>query len=72
MEVAFAMAAFTLSASSFDISRPAFPGATAGRGSSVDIVCLVDWVEAVVDSELASEFSSPSAVKNNPFAALRS
>lgn len=35
IDVAFAMASLTRCASSFDMSLPAFPGATMGFGSSV-------------------------------------
>lgn len=71
-DVALAIASFTLSASSFDMSRPAFPDATTGRGSSVEIVCFVEFVETVVDIVVANEFMRPSGVKNNPLAVFRS
>ena len=67
-DVAFAIAAFTLSASSLDIRRPALPGATAGRGSSVLRACFAACVVTVDANVVASWVSSPSAVRNRDFA----
>lgn len=66
------MAAFTLSASSFVISRPAFPGVTAGLGSSVVIGGFEDCVDIVVDKVVASWVIKPSGVRNSDLAASRS
>lgn len=71
IELAFAMASFTLSASSFDIRRPAFPGTATGRGSSVDTTCFEVCV-AEVDIEVASAFIRPSAVRKSFLEASRS
>lgn len=71
IELAFAMASFTLSASSFDIRRPAFPGTATGRGSSVETTCFEVCV-AEVDIEVASAFIRPSAVRKSFLEASRS
>jgi hypothetical protein len=71
-DVALAMAFLTLSASSFDINRPALPAGAAGLGSSVvtvDFDVFVDTVEAIV---VANAVGSFSAVRNIAFAVVRS
>lgn len=70
-DVAFAMACLTLSASSFDINRPALTVDAAGRGSSV-VTATLDCVDTVVDIVDAKAVGRPSAVRNNDFAAWRS
>jgi len=67
-EVAFAMASLTLLASSLVKSRPAFPGATTGRGSSAIATFFFAPVDTVVDNVVAREFMSPSTVKNKSLA----
>lgn len=68
--VAFAMAAFTLSASSLDISLPALKLDAARRGSSVvTAAAFVDCVETVDDIESARAVGNFSAVRNKDFAA---
>lgn len=52
-DVALAIAALTFSTSSFDISRPALPGAAAGRGSSV-VTGALAWLDTVVESVVAN------------------
>lgn len=71
-DVAFAIAAFTFSASSFDIKRPALPGATTGLGSSVATACFDECVDTVVESVVASCVGRLSAVRNRLFAVCRS
>jgi hypothetical protein len=67
-EVALVIASLTLLASSLDRSRPAFPGAIAGRGSSAIVTFFAAPVDTVVDKVVARAFRSPSTVKNKPFA----
>jgi hypothetical protein len=63
------MACLTLSASSFDINRPALTVDAAGRGSSVVTAALEDCVDTVADIVVAKAVGRPSAVRNNDFAA---
>jgi len=67
-DVAFAMACLTFSASSFDISRPAFAEGTASLGSSV-VTAAFEWVDTVVDIVVARAVGRPSAVRNSDLAA---
>ncbi len=70
---AFAMAALTFSASSFDISRPALIVGAACRGSSIINAALVACVfETVVEMVVASAVGRFSAVTNNVLPAFRS
>ena len=62
-DVALAMACFTFSASSFDISRPAFAEGTASLGSSV-VTVVFECVDTVVDIVVANAVGRPSAVRN--------
>lgn len=72
IEVAFAMACLTFSASSFDISRPAFPDSAAGLGSSMVTAAFAPCFDTVVDIVVARAFGKPSAVRNKDFPASRS
>lgn len=67
MLVAFAIAALTRSASSFDINLPAFAIAAAGRGSSVVRAVFVVLVDTVVDKVSANAVSRLSGVRNDCF-----
>jgi hypothetical protein len=62
-DVALAMACFTFSASSFDISRPAFAKGTASLGSSV-VTAVFDCVDTVVDIVAARALGRLSPVRN--------
>ena len=66
--VALVMASLTLLASSLVRSRPALPGAIAGRGSSVIVTFFAAPVDIVVDNVVARAFKRPSGVKNKLFA----
>ena len=72
IEVAFAIACLTRSASSFDISRPAFPTSGCDLGSSIVIAIFVPCFETVVDIVVASAVGRPSAVRNSDRPACRS
>lgn len=72
IEVAFAIACLTLSASSFDINRPAFPASGTGLGSSIVMATLVPCFETVVDIVVASAVGRPSAVRNSDLPVCRS
>ena len=61
------MAFLTLSASSFDINRPAFTTG-ASLGSSVVMAVLVDFVDAVVEIVVARAVGRLSAVRNSDLA----
>ena len=71
IEVALAMAAFTLSCSSFDSDLPALPGIGAFGSSIVSegFPARVDTLEMML---VVSAFSFPSAVKKSDFPASRS
>ena len=70
-DVARAIASRTLSASSFDMSRPALP-CVAGLGSSVVTGGFDECVETVCEIVVASCVGRLSAVRNRAFAACRS
>lgn len=72
IEVAFAIACLTLSASSFDINRPALPASGTGLGSSIVIATFVLCFETVVDIVVASAVGRPSAVRNSDLPVCRS
>jgi hypothetical protein len=72
IDVADAIAARTLSASSFDMSRPAFAAADGARGSSVDTICFGACEETVVESVVPSALSRPSSVRKRAVDVLRS
>lgn len=72
IEVALAMACLTLSASSFDMSRPALPATGSGLGSSTVIATFVLCFETVVDIVVVSAVGKPSAVRNSDRPAWRS
>lgn len=72
IDVAREIASLTFSASSFDMSRPAFPGPAAGFGSSVATGAFAACVETVLDRVSASCVGRLSAVKNSDFAACLS
>lgn len=71
IDVAFAMAALTLSCSSFESNLPALPGMGALGSSIVNdgFPARVDTLEMML---VASAFSFPSAVKKSDLAASRS
>lgn len=70
-DVAFAMASRTRCASSFDIKRPALPGATTGLGSSVVTAAFV-CADTVDDMVVASCVGRLSAVRKSVFPDCRS
>ena len=70
--VAFAIACFTLSASSLVINRPAFPTGRVALGSSMVMAVLVPCLETVVDIVVARALSWPSAVRNTDLLVSRS
>lgn len=71
-DVAFAIICLTLSASSFDINRPAFMVGAASLGSSVVTAAFVECTDTVVDMVVARAVGRPSAVKNNDLPTWRS
>ena len=72
IEVAFAIACLTLSASSFDINRPALPASGTGLGSSIVMATFVLCFETVEDIVVASAVGRPSAVRNSDLPVCRS
>jgi len=64
---ALAMACLTLSASSFDINRPALAVGTASLGSSV-VTAVFECVDTVVDIVVARAVGRSSAVRKSDLA----
>jgi len=67
-DVAFVIACLTLSASSFDISRPALVVDRAILGSSV-VTAVLECVDTVVDIVVARAVGRSSAVRKSDLAA---
>lgn len=70
--MALAIAALTLSWSSFDIKRPALPEGSAGFGSSDVNSTFEECTVTVVCSVVASAVGRPSGVTKSALPALRS
>lgn len=72
IEVAFAIACLTRSASSFVIRRPAFPAGNVGLGSSMVMAAFASFLETVVDIVVARAVNRPSGVRNTDLPVCRS